>query len=107
MVFEGPEDYHARIDDPALAIGERSILVMRGVGPLGYPGSAEVVNMRPPNYLIEAGVPLDALHRRRQAVGHLGLAFDPERIARSCGRRRPCDPAHRRSRARGSQTAAK
>ncbi len=56
VVFDGPEDYHARIDDPALLIDERSILVMRGVGPLGYPGSAEVVNMRPPRHLIEAGV---------------------------------------------------
>lgn len=56
VVFDGPEDYHARIDDPTLAIGERSILVIRGVGPLGYPGSGEVVNMRPPCYLIEAGI---------------------------------------------------
>lgn len=56
VVFDGPEDYHARIDDPALAIGEHSILVIRGVGPLGYPGSGEVVNMRPPRYLIEAGI---------------------------------------------------
>ena len=56
VVFDGPEDYHARIDDPALAIGERDILVMRGAGPIGYPGAAEVVNMRPPAALIERGV---------------------------------------------------
>jgi dihydroxy-acid dehydratase len=56
VVFDGPEDYHARIDDPALALDARSILVIRGVGPLGYPGAAEVVNMRPPKYLICAGV---------------------------------------------------
>jgi dihydroxy-acid dehydratase len=56
VVFEGPEDYHARIDDPALSIDENSILVMRGVGPIGYPGSAEVVNMQPPAALIKRGI---------------------------------------------------
>jgi len=56
IVFDGPEDYHHRIDDPALAIDEHCILVMRGTGPIGYPGAAEVVNMRPPAYLIKAGV---------------------------------------------------
>jgi dihydroxy-acid dehydratase len=56
VVFDGPEDYHARIDDPALAIDARTLLVLRGVGPIGYPGSAEVVNMRPPDYLIRKGV---------------------------------------------------
>jgi len=56
IVFDGPEDYRARIDDPVLAVDERCILVMRGVGPVGYPGSAEVVNMRPPSYLIQTGV---------------------------------------------------
>ena len=56
VVFDGPEDYHRRIDDPALGVGADSILVMRGVGPVGYPGSAEVVNMRPPSYLIHQGV---------------------------------------------------
>jgi dihydroxy-acid dehydratase len=56
VVFDGPEDYHARIDDPALAIDNRTVLVMRGAGPVGYPGAAEVVNMRPPAYLIEQGV---------------------------------------------------
>jgi dihydroxy-acid dehydratase len=56
VVFDGPEDYHARIDDPALAIGETDILFMRGAGPIGYPGAAEVVNMRPPDYLIRKGI---------------------------------------------------
>jgi dihydroxy-acid dehydratase len=56
VVFDGPEDYHRRIDDPATGITERSILFMRGAGPIGYPGAAEVVNMRPPSYLIEKGV---------------------------------------------------
>jgi dihydroxy-acid dehydratase len=56
VVFDGPEDYHARIDDPALALDENTILVIRGVGPIGYPGSAEVVNMRPPDYLLKRGI---------------------------------------------------
>jgi dihydroxy-acid dehydratase len=56
VVFDGPEDYHARIDDPDLGVDEDSLLVMRGTGPLGYPGSAEVVNMRPPAALIRRGV---------------------------------------------------
>lgn len=56
FVFEGPEDFHKRIDDPALGITPDSILVMRGAGPKGYPGGAEVVNMRPPAYLIKQGV---------------------------------------------------
>ena len=56
VVFDGPEDYHARIDDPALGIDEHTILFMRGVGPIGYPGSAEVVNMQPPAALIKKGV---------------------------------------------------
>jgi len=56
VVFDGPEDYHRRIDDPALEIDERTILCMRGVGPIGYPGSAEVVNMQPPAALIKRGV---------------------------------------------------
>jgi dihydroxy-acid dehydratase len=56
IVFEGPEDYHARIDDPALEIDERCILVIRGAGTVGYPGSAEVVNMAPPAALIKQGI---------------------------------------------------
>jgi dihydroxy-acid dehydratase len=56
VVFDGPEDYHARIDDPALAIDEHTLLVIRGAGPIGYPGAAEVVNMQPPVALIEAGI---------------------------------------------------
>ncbi|WP_299816006.1 IlvD/Edd family dehydratase [uncultured Jannaschia sp.] len=56
IVFDGPEDYHAKIDDEALGIDENCILVMRGVGPIGYPGAAEVVNMRPPSYLLKRGI---------------------------------------------------
>jgi len=56
VVFEGSEDYHRRIDDPALAIDESTILVIRYAGPIGWPGSAEVVNMQPPGALIRRGV---------------------------------------------------
>ena len=56
IVFDGPEDYHRRIDDPKLKIDERSILFIRGTGPVGYPGGAEVVNMQPPAALIKKGV---------------------------------------------------
>ena len=56
VVFDGPEDYHHRIDDPALAIDENTLLFMRGAGPKGYPGAAEVVNMRAPDYLLKKGV---------------------------------------------------
>jgi len=56
VVFDGPEDYHQRIDDPSLRIGEHTMLFIRGVGPIGYPGSAEVVNMQPPAALIKRGI---------------------------------------------------
>jgi dihydroxy-acid dehydratase len=56
FVFDGPEDFHARIDDESLGIDAHSILVMRGAGPIGYPGGAEVVNMRPPAYLLKKDI---------------------------------------------------
>ena len=56
FVFESVEDFHARIDDETLEMDETAILVMRGAGPIGYPGGAEVVNMRPPSYLIKKGI---------------------------------------------------
>lgn len=56
IVFEGPEDYHHRIDDPALGIDEQCMLFIRGTGPIGYPGGAEVVNMQPPASLIKRGI---------------------------------------------------
>ncbi|RDI22786.1 D-xylonate dehydratase [Pseudacidovorax intermedius] len=56
VVFDGADDYHARINDPALEIDEGCILVMRGAGPIGWPGSAEVVNMQPPDALIQRGI---------------------------------------------------
>ena len=59
IIFDGPEDFHRRIDDPTENIDDNCILFMRGSGPKGYPGAAEVVNMRPPSYLIKKGI--DAL----------------------------------------------
>jgi dihydroxy-acid dehydratase len=56
VVFDGPEDYHHRIDDPKLKIDEQTMLFIRGVGPIGYPGSCEVVNMQPPAELIKRGI---------------------------------------------------
>src|SRR5690606_29450441 len=56
VVFDGPEDYHKRIVDPSLAIDEHTVLFMRGAGPIGYPGAAEVVNMRAPDYLLKKGI---------------------------------------------------
>ncbi|MGS1117800.1 IlvD/Edd family dehydratase [Castellaniella sp. UC4442_H9] len=56
VIFEGPEDYHARIDDPALGIDDKTILVIRNVGPVGYPGGPEVVNMQPPAALLARGI---------------------------------------------------
>ncbi|WP_170450401.1 IlvD/Edd family dehydratase [Ruegeria arenilitoris] len=56
VVFDGPEDFHHRIDDPAENIDADCILIMRGAGPKGYPGAAEVVNMRPPSYLLKQGI---------------------------------------------------
>jgi len=56
IVFDGPEDYHARIDDPELMIDENCLLFIRGAGPIGFPGAAEVVNMQPPAELIKRGV---------------------------------------------------
>jgi len=56
IVFDGPEDYHKRIDDPKMKIDANTMLFIRGVGPVGYPGAAEVVNMRPPAYLLKKGI---------------------------------------------------
>lgn len=56
IVFDGPEDFHKKIDDPKIKIDEHCILFMRGTGPKGFPGGAEVVNMRPPSYLLKKGI---------------------------------------------------
>ena len=103
MVFDGPEDYHRRIDDPALGIDEHTILFMRGAGPIGYPGSAEVVNMQPPAALIKHGVTsLPCIGDGRQSR-HLRLAVDPQRLAGSRRRRRAGAAADRRPGAHRSE----
>ena len=79
------------------------MLFVRGTGPIGYPGGAEVVNMQPPAALIKRGILVAALHRRRPAVRHLGLALDPQCLAGSRRRRRPRDPQDRRQGAHRSQ----
>jgi dihydroxy-acid dehydratase len=56
VVFDGPEDYHARLNDPELAIDANTLLVIRGCGTIGFPGSGEVVNMQPPNALLRSGI---------------------------------------------------
>ncbi|MGH7121069.1 MAG: IlvD/Edd family dehydratase [Acetobacteraceae bacterium] len=84
VVFEGPEDYHARIEDPALGVDERTVLVIRNCGPVGYPGSAEVVNMQPPAALLKRGIDeLPTMGDGRQS-GTSGspsiLNIDPEAV---------------------------
>ena len=81
VVFDGPEDYHHRIDDPSLQIDEHTLLFIRGTGAIGYPGSAEVVNMQPPAALIKQGIDVAAVHRRRPPIGHVRIAVDPQRLA--------------------------
>ncbi len=99
IVFEGPEDYHARINDPELAIDENSMLFIRGVGPVGYPGSAEVVNMQPPDALIKKGiVHLPTAGDGRQS----GTSESPSILNASpeaADRWRPCIAQDRRPRA--------
>ena len=56
VVFDGPEDYRRRINDPDLGVDDSCMLVIRGAGPVAYPGSAEVVNMTPPDYLVKEGI---------------------------------------------------
>ena len=91
VVFEGSEDYHERINDPSLGIDERTILVIRGAGPLGWPGSAEVVNMQPPDELLRRGIntlPLDPPRRTRERRrGRAGLAANRRRDPHRPGRR--------------------
>ncbi|KAK1139829.1 hypothetical protein N8T08_011155 [Aspergillus melleus] len=106
VVFDGPEDYHHRLEDPSTPIDDRSILVMRGAGPLGYPGAAEVVNMHPPGRLLREGVKsLPCIGDGRQsgtsgspsilnaspeaaAGGNLGLLRDGDKLRVDLNRRR-------------------
>ena len=89
VVFDGSTDYHDRINDPSLGIDENTILVIRGSGPLGWPGSAEVVNMQPPDALIRRGITEPADARRRPAVRHVGQPVDSQLLA---GKRRGWRP---------------
>lgn len=106
VVFDGPEDYHRRLDDPSTPFDEKSILIMRGAGPLGYPGAAEVVNMHPPGRLLRQGVhSLPCIGDGRQsgtsgspsilnaspeaaAGGNLGLLRDGDRLRVDLNQRR-------------------
>ena len=95
-MFDGPEDYHARIDDPALGIDERTLLVMRGTGPIGYPGAAEVVNMRPPARSSSRA----SMRCRASATGGSRAPRDRRRSSTPRPRRRSAadsPAAHRRS----------
>ena len=82
-----------RIDDPSLEHRRANILFIRGAGPIGYPGSGEVVNMQPPAALITRAL-RRCLYRGRPPVGHVGLALNPQRIAGGGGRRRAGAPAY-------------
>ncbi len=96
IVFDGSDDYHHRINDPALEIDEHCILVIRGSGPIGWPGSAEVVNMQPPDALIQSRRPVLAHAGRWSAVRHIGQPVDTQRFTGERGRRRAGLAAHRR-----------
>ncbi len=97
MVFDGPEDYHANIDNPALGIDESTLLVMRGAGPIGYPGSAEIVNMQPPAALIASGIKeLPCMGDGRQS-GTSGSPSILNASPEAAAGRRPCAVADRRS----------
>jgi dihydroxy-acid dehydratase len=108
VVFDGPEDYHHRIDDPATGITAETLLIMRGAGPVGYPGAAEVVNMRPPAHLIMDGVhALPCIGDGRQS-GTSGspsiLNASPEAAARSWRARKRISGSRRRWGCRGTTT---
>ncbi len=99
MVFEGPEDYHHRIEDLSLKIDADTLLFIRGVGPIGYPGSAEVVNMQPPAALIKKGITSLACIGDGRQSGTSGVTLDSQRVAGSGCRRRLGYPQDRRPRA--------
>ena len=80
IVFDGPEDYHHRIDDPDLAIDQDCLLFIRGAGPIGYPGAAEVVNMRAPDYLLKRGITELPCIGGRSPIRNLGFPVDSECI---------------------------
>ena len=81
VVFEGPKQYHATIDDPALSINERSILVVRGAGFIGDPGAAKLVNMHSPRCTDPGGHPRATVDRRRATIWDERQPLDPEHLA--------------------------
>jgi dihydroxyacid dehydratase/phosphogluconate dehydratase len=91
IVFEGPEDYRQRIEDPSLQIDARCVLVIRNVGPIGYPGSAEVVNMTPPGYLVRGRGTYAAVYGRREAERYFRQSVHFEYLTRGCRRWKSCD----------------
>ena len=103
VVFDGPEDYHHRIDDPSLKIDERTILFMRGVGADRLSGLGRGGEHAAAGGADQKRHHVAALHRRRPAVRHLGLAVDPECLAGGGGRRRAGAAENRRPRAHRSQ----
>ena len=94
VVFDGSDDYHHRINDPELGIDERTILVIRGAGPVGWPALPKWSTCSP-RRAHQARHQHAANHRRRPAVGHLGQPLDPQRRARERRGRRPGLVAHR------------
>ena len=86
VVFDGPEDYHARIDDPSLGIDERTLLVMRGTGPHRLSRRRRSREHAAAGRDHSCGHRCSAVHRRWSAVGHVGFAVDSQCLARSCGR---------------------
>ena len=103
VVFDGPEDYHRRIDDPALGIDEHSVLFMRGVGADRLSGLGRGREHAAAGGTDQKGRDVAGLHRRRPAVRHIGLAVDPQRLAGGGGRRRAGAAQDRRPGAHRSQ----
>lgn len=108
-VFDGPEDYHHRIEtDKSITAG--TILIIRGAGPVGYPGAAEVVNMIPPGHLIKQGIEVRSssflvttsadktatMHRRRSTIRNIRFSINPKRFSRSSNRWNARIPQERR-----------
>ena len=103
VVFDGPEDYHHRIDDPTLKIDENTMLFMRGTGADRLSGLVRGGEHAAAGGADQTGHHVAALHRRRPAVRHVGLAVDPECVAGSRGGRRARAAEDRRPRAHRSQ----
>ncbi len=106
VVFEGPEDYHERINEPALGIDEHSVLFVRGVGCVGYPGFRRGREHAAAGHAPEGGGDASSDGRRRTPVGHVGKPVDPQRLSRIRGWRRARLSPDRRYRATRSERLA-